>query len=107
MKHIKLYEGFKENIDIFDEEDWGEKDWNEKDIDSLFRGHEGFYNFLINNNCLDNWIDNMEYFNNNIEKCLNHFKKYFGKRYKEYINSSFSWEDTNEKEEYWANIDYK
>jgi hypothetical protein len=30
MKYIKLYEGFKEDIDIFDEENWDE---TENDID--------------------------------------------------------------------------
>jgi hypothetical protein len=101
MKHIKLYEGFKEDIDIFEEEDWNEKDMNN---DSLFKGHEGFYDFLINNNCLDNWIDNMVNFDNNIEKCLNNYKRNFGEKYKEYINSSFTWDYTNEGQEYWENI---
>ena len=50
MKYIKYIREYKEI-------DWN--DWEEiqDEIPDEFEGHEKFYNFLVDNNCFDEWVD--------------------------------------------------
>jgi len=78
MKHIKKFE----NIDF--DNDWDEEE-DDPTVNKHFEGHEKFYQFLIDNNCLDEYIKNSNlfiseynYFSNikeflNSVKCINFF----------------------------------
>jgi Leucine-rich repeat (LRR) protein len=68
MKYIKLYEGFKEDIDIFDEEDWDE---TEIDKNSLIYWLNQRYEFNLDKlktiDCSYYELENL----NGIGKCIN------------------------------------
>jgi DNA-binding transcriptional MocR family regulator len=88
MKYIKEYK----NIDWdFDEE--------ESDVPDKFKGHEDFYDFLVDNGVLDKWINNLriknvhDFLNNNIN------------RY--YFDLAFFWKDTEEGFIFWHKINRK
>jgi hypothetical protein len=97
MKYIKEYK----NIDWdFDKEE-------ERNIPVEFKGHEDFYDFLVDNDILDKWI-------NNFEKDVSWRKDVIWRNKKEihdflnnninYIDHAFNWSDTEEGYDFWIKI---
>jgi len=90
MKYIKLFE----NIDW----DWVDE---EKSEVSDFEGCEDFYNFLIDNNILDEYIYNFNKYKLD-NKDLKVFLDIYNKRY--YLLESFLWKLTKEGYKFWEKI---
>jgi len=68
MKYLKKFEN---NLDPFNEEDWGEKNWDieeENEYPKDFEGFETFYDFLEKNNIVDGFIKAFEHDDKKITK---------------------------------------
>jgi hypothetical protein len=94
MKYIKLFE----NIDW----DWVDE---EKSEVSDFEGCEDFYNFLIDNNILDEYIYNFNKYKLDNKLDLKVFFDNYNKR--DYLLKSFLWKLTKEGYEFWEKINIK
>jgi hypothetical protein len=89
------------NFDNIDEEEY-------ESIPEDFIGHDDFYNFLVDNNILNSWI-------NNIKKNYKDNKSFNIKRFLDsqshkdsnYILLPFDWDLTYEGDEFWDNIYHK
>jgi hypothetical protein len=86
MKYIKEYK------DI----DWDFEEEEER-VPDEFKGHEDFYNFLVDNGVLDQWINNLG--NKNIPDLLN--------KDINIINYAFNWTSTEEGFNFWYKIHKK
>lgn len=96
MKYIKLFD--EVNID------WN--DWEEIDDDNMpdnFIGHEKFYQFLVDNGCLDEWILNMNKRGKDIKKFLDNCRN-FSYEFSKYITLGFVWAGTKNGQNYWHAI---
>jgi hypothetical protein len=95
MKYIKEYKDIEWE---FDEE--------ETNVPDEFEGHEDFYNFLVNNDILDKWINNFEKavtWRNKEE--IHDFLNIIDKSY--YFDLAFFWKDTEEGHDFWNKINKK
>jgi hypothetical protein len=91
MKYIKRY-----NEDI----DWDWVDEEKPNIPDDFKDNEIFYNFLVDNKILDQFIYN--YKNENKKRNL---KSLINSIQKEIINFAFEWSETPEGHVFWRNYD--
>jgi hypothetical protein len=82
MKYIKEYKDIEWE---FDEE--------ETNVPVEFKGHEDFYDFLVNNDILDKWINNFYQYKKEIYDFLNNISMY-----------AFNWSDTKEGHDFWEKI---
>jgi hypothetical protein len=91
MKYIKEYKDIEWE---FDEE--------ESDVIDEFKGHKDFYDFLVDNDILDKWINNLrKQTNKKIHEFLNyHIDKY-------YFGLAFFWINTEEGHDFWNKINRK
>jgi len=93
MKYIKLFE----NID------WDWMDEDESDIPYEFNDNENFYNFLVDNKVLDQFIYN---FDNYKLKEMN-YSELLHRNKNDYILWAFAWDETPEGHDFWLNLNYK
>jgi hypothetical protein len=93
MKYIKKY---NENI----EWNWVQEE-NDDSIPDDFKGYEDFYYFLIKNNILDNYIENI--YNDSEFIKYKTLSKFFSSFYKDiFINQAFNWSITPEGHKFWS-----
>jgi len=90
MKYIKRY-----NEDI----DWDWVDEEKRDIPDDFKDNENFYNFLVDNKVLDQFIYNFNKYK------LRDLKSLINSIQKEIINFAFDWSETPEGYNFWMNYD--
>jgi len=93
MKYIKLFE----NID------WDWMDEDESDIPYEFNDNEKFYNFLVDNKVLDQFIYN---FDNYKLKEMN-YSELLHRNKNDYILWAFAWAETPEGHDFWSKLNYK
>jgi hypothetical protein len=94
MRYIKKFESME----------WNFIDEEKPYIVPEFEGNEDFYNFLVDNDVLDKYIDNYNEYK---------FKKISLKKYlknidkKNLIDNSFNWEITPEGHKFWSKLNDK
>ena len=96
MKYIKRYESI--DWEFVEEE---ESSLDDRPFVDLFEERMDFYDFLVKNNALDKWVNNMKKNGKDIKKFLKS-KKDIKKSV--LIEDSFTWSRSNEGDTFWYNI---
>lgn len=102
MKYLKEYKKINWEFDIQDDEE-------KTDIPDDFENNEDFYNFLVDNNILSQYIYNFHNFkfeNNEVfltSVDIYDIKSFINSSKKEIINYAFDWSKTPEDHYFWLN----
>ena len=101
MKHLKMYEEI-----TFNEDDWDYMEEDTTELEDYIKvKRPKFYKFLVDNNCLEEWINDC--YDLSKEHTMDHVKY---TKDKQLISGLFGWDKTPEYEsdnEYWTRLNNK